>query len=74
MKSFYAAIKANTATVASAAGPGEVETLERDVEPGFDTAEACTEVAVALAARGAFRLRLGRDLGNAVGLLRALTD
>jgi hypothetical protein len=51
-----------------------VEALSVDLESGFDLHGEITASAEALAAGGAYRLRVGSDLAGAVALLRKLTD
>ena len=49
-----------------------IDALSRDLEPGFDLHQRAADVADALARGGAYRLRMGRDLGGAVALIRRL--
>ena len=49
-----------------------IDTLSRNLEPGFDLHRRAAEVAGALAKGGAYRLSIGRDLSGAVALIRRL--
>jgi hypothetical protein len=51
-----------------------IDALSRNLEPGFDLHQRAAEVAGALVAGGVYRLRVGRDLGGAVALIRRLAD